>query len=86
MIQPLKVGFSTHNVRCLIGDSEFIEGNDYQIQIVPMTGRIYKPGKTPDGKEWLDKIGKPDERMMVMAPRLYKVFESMEEVNKCFQE
>jgi hypothetical protein len=73
-----------------IGESNFAfaKGESYSIVRNPMTGRIYQPGKGPDGK-WLDKIGKKDNRIMVYKSTTmaavdsgYKVYETQEDIEK----
>lgn len=62
----------------------------YVVNIQPMTGKIFKPGKTKDGKKWLDETGKKDTRIMVMGasgyPECYHVFKDKKEIDDTFEE
>ena len=69
-------------VKTPIGD--FFEGQQTTVRIMPMTGRIYKPGKDSKGK-FIDLIGKPDERLMVFDGKHYCVG-TKKELDLCFDE
>lgn len=63
---------------------ELTPGVQYNLVMQDMAGRIYKPGKTPDGK-WLDKEGEQDERIMAYAQwgfNFYKVYETAADLLK----
>ena len=72
-------------------------GEEYKISTQRMTGRRYNPGRHEpgsDGKlgDWIDKVGEPDNRIMLWISNgyasvlFYKVFESQEDINKMFAE
>lgn len=62
-----------YDLKCTKSIAEFVEGKRYGVQIMTMSGRIYKQGKEViNGKsEWIDKVGEPDERLMVIGSGAY---------------
>lgn len=55
-----------HNVTVKNPIGNFKPGDFLNIHCMKMEGRIYKPGKTPDGK-YIDTTGTPDDRIMAFA-------------------
>lgn len=57
-------------------DKEFKNGNSYDIDLQDMSGRVYEPGwveTANNTKDFTDKVGKPDLRVMCSSSVMSKV-------------
>jgi hypothetical protein len=80
----IKSGDTYHNVTVLKSVGTFEEGRTIPVEIMRMSGRIYKEGKDKQGK-FIDTVGVPDTRFMVFGADGYACV-SEEEMNEAFQE
>lgn len=70
-------------------NDDYINGEDYAITTLPMSGRIFKPGK--ENGKWIDTVGERDNRIMLWknlfepnAKQGYRVYKNQAAILKDF--